>query len=201
MKDKAQGEAAVARAKTGDRHAVQYLYTTHYSTVLRYADSLVHDRETAEDVAQTTFLKLLTKIHLYEPRAVPFEAWLLRVTRNVALDELRRRKSRSCSELLEHDQVTVDAVADRFDTFHAALDRMPAPEREVLVLRHVVGLSWEEIADRMESTEPMVRTLHERGRHGLKRVLRRSDGHHPVRPAFSTPRTRSVVRPTVEAVA
>ena len=161
---------AVARAKQGDRSAVRYLYNRHAPTVRHYAASLLRDADLVDDVVQTTFLKLITKLHTYEPREVPFEAWLLRVARNVAYDELRRRRSRDSVPYLEHD-AAAGVNWDGADV-HAALDDLPPAWREVLVLRHVVGLSTTEIADRLGTDRRSVATLLERASTSLRGKLR-----------------------------
>src|SRR5918999_1088543 len=61
---------------------------------------------------------------------------------------------------------------ERFHSLREALDRLPDEQREVLVLRHVVGLSPVEIADRMKKTESAIHGLHHRGRGALKAALR-----------------------------
>lgn len=167
---------AVARAKEGDRHAIRYLYSRYSDAVRRYSISLLRDPDAADDVVQTTFLKLLTKIDRYEPRDVPFEAWLLRVARNVALDEMRRRKAAPSTEVLDHDAALEDMGTERLGTLRAALAKIPPNQREVLVLRHLVGLSSAEIADRLETTEAAVRTLHQRARTNLKLALHMTGG-------------------------
>src|SRR6266542_5398541 len=69
---------AVARAKTGDREALRYLYVRYADNVYGYVLSIVRDQHDAEDVTQHVFGKLMTAIVKYEPRGVPFSAWILR---------------------------------------------------------------------------------------------------------------------------
>src|SRR3954453_4449026 len=96
---------AVAQVKRGDRQAVRHLYTRYAPEVRTYVASIVRDADVVDDVVQTTFLKLLTGIHGYEPGRVPFEAWLFRVARNTAFDELRRRRPRNAVPITERDGV------------------------------------------------------------------------------------------------
>ncbi len=85
--------AAVDGAKRGDREALQFLYVRYSAEVQRYVRSVVDDPHEAEDITQGVFLKLMSAIGRYEPREVPFSAWLLRVARNAALDHLRSRRA------------------------------------------------------------------------------------------------------------
>ena len=70
---------AVARAKAGDMSAIHFLYVRFADDVFGYVKSIVHDSHEAEDITQNVFAKLSTKIRKYEPRQVPFTAWILRV--------------------------------------------------------------------------------------------------------------------------
>jgi RNA polymerase sigma-70 factor (ECF subfamily) len=60
--------------------------------VRRYVDSIVRDHHDTEDVTQSVFLRLASMVHTYQPRDVPFAAWLTRVARNAAVDCLRARR-------------------------------------------------------------------------------------------------------------
>ena len=92
---------AVARAKSGDGDAIRFLYLRYKDNVYGYVLSILRDPHDAEDVTQTVFVKLISVIHKYEPRDVPFFAWILKVARNVALDSLRQRRQVPCEEVIE----------------------------------------------------------------------------------------------------
>lgn len=170
-----QVQRAIARAVAGDHHALHFLYTRYADTIRRYITGLLGDAQEAEDVTQTVFLKLMTKLDRYEPRGIRFDAWLLRVARNVAFDEMRRRRPVPASELIEEDEgapsgrVAVDD-ADRF-SIREALATLPPAQREVVVLRHLIGLSPGEIAARLDRTEASIHNLHHRGRANLRKAL------------------------------
>src|SRR3954453_5678367 len=94
---------AVVRAKQGDREALRYLYVHYADPVSGYRASIVRDDHEAEDVTQHVFAKLMTALPKYEPREVPFSAWILRVSRNVAVDHMRQRRAIPCEEVRELD--------------------------------------------------------------------------------------------------
>src|SRR3954447_15349765 len=123
----------VASAKHGDRQAVRWLYSRYAAAVRLYVGSLLRDSDAVEDVVQTTFLKVITRIDRYEAREVPFEAWLLRVARNAAFDELRRRRTRESRPIGDGDGVVVEAEEITGELWEA-LGHLPAAWREVLVL-------------------------------------------------------------------
>jgi RNA polymerase sigma-70 factor, ECF subfamily len=163
---------AVARAKEGDMSAIQFLYVRFADDVFGYVSSIVHDSYEAEDITQNVFAKLINSIHKYEPRQVPFTAWILRVSRNAALDHLRARRQIPFEEVRTDDEGDEQIGVERTRALRDALWRLPHEQREVLVLRHLVGLSPAEIADRLDKTEGSIHGLHHRGRSALQLALR-----------------------------
>ncbi len=158
---------AVARAQRGDRDAFAYLYVRFADDVCGYARSIVHDQHVAEDVTQHVFTKLIHVIGKYREQDVPFFAWMLRVTRNVALDHLRKQDPLPVEEVRSgHDLGRVPGD-DRVSELVAALATLPHAQREVLMLRHLAGLSPGEIAQRTGKSESSIHGLHHRGRRSI----------------------------------
>lgn len=165
-------QLAVTRAKAGDEEAFRYLYSQYADNIYGYVRSIVRDDYEAEDVTQHVFAKLMTSISKYDDRGVPFFAWLLRLSRNVAIDHLRRNRAIPQEDVLS-TEASFGSGVDNLMTIREALAALPADQREVVVLRHIVGLSPGEIADRMGRTEGSVHGLHHRGRRTLQRELSR----------------------------
>jgi RNA polymerase sigma-70 factor, ECF subfamily len=161
---------AVARAKEGDREALRFIYVSYSHNIYGYVRSIVRDDHEAEDVTQHVFAKLMTTIHKYDDRGVPFFAWLLRLARNVAIDHLRANRVTPIESLPETG-TSSDADIDQVHTVREALAALPEEQREVVVLRHVVGLTPGEIAARLGRTESSIHGLHHRGRRALQREL------------------------------
>jgi RNA polymerase sigma-70 factor, ECF subfamily len=164
---------AVVRAKQGDREAIRYLYVHYADHVYGYVSSIVRDEHDAEDVTQHLFAKLMTALPKYEPRQVPFSAWILRVARNVAVDHMRQRRAVPCEEVRELDIREDDDETARHRSLglRDALASLPEEQRQVVVMRHLVGLSPGEIAGRLGRTEPSIHGLHHRGRGALRSAL------------------------------
>lgn len=162
---------AISRAKRGDREALRYLYVRYAGNVYGYVSSIVRDEHDAEDVTQQVFAKLMVILVKYEQRDAPFLAWILTVSRNVALDHMRRQRAVPCADIRE-----LEPASDP-DPLHAfvikdALAGLPLEQREVVVLRHVAGLTPPEIAYRIGRSESSVHGLHHRGRSALRTTLR-----------------------------
>ena len=162
---------AVARAKAGDMSAIHFLYVRFADDVFGYVSSIVHDSHEAEDITQNVFAKLSTAIRKYEPRQVPFTAWILRVARNAAVDHLRARRQIPFEQVRTDDDGHDQIGFERSQSLRDALWRLPEEQREVLVLRHLVGLSPLEIARRLGKTEGSIHGLHHRGRTALRLAL------------------------------
>ena len=163
---------AIARAKQGDREALRYLYVQYADNVYGYVASIVKDEHEAEDITQMVFAKLMTKLVKYEPRQVPFTSWLLRLAHNAALDHLRRRLPTPAEEVRSPDERVDGLASEDTQIVGQALAALPEDQRTVVVLRHVVGLTPGEIAERLGKSENSIHGLHHRGRRALQSQLR-----------------------------
>ena len=162
---------AILRAQAGDRDAIRFLYLRYKDNVYGYVLSFVRDQHEAEDLTQQVFLKLISVIPKYRAQEVPFTSWLLRVARNVALDHIRRRRSLLCEEVYDATHESDNSADDRRRGLEHALKSLPDEQRSVIVLRHLMGLTPGEIANRMGRTESSIHGLHHRARQALKREL------------------------------
>jgi RNA polymerase sigma-70 factor (ECF subfamily) len=163
---------AVARAKEGDDQALGYLYVTYSHNVYGYVRSIVQDDYEAEDVTQHVFAKLITCVQKYDDRGVPFFAWLLRLAHNVAVDHLRANRLTPTANVLDPD-ASCGSNLEQSQTLRLALDNLPEDQRQVVVMRHIVGLTPSEIADRLGRSEASVHGLHHRGRRAMREELER----------------------------
>jgi RNA polymerase sigma-70 factor, ECF subfamily len=168
-------DLAIARMKEGDVSALHFLYVRFADEVCAYITSIVRDAYEAEDITQNLFAKLVVSIGRYERREVPFAAWIRRVAHNMALDHLRARRQIPFEEIRTSDDGHEETGFDRSMCLKEALDRLPTDQREVLVLRHIGGMSPCEIAEVLGKTESSVHGLHHRGRAALQAVLRELD--------------------------
>ncbi len=166
---------AAARAKEGDQDAVRYLYLRFSDNVYSYVRTIVRDEHEAEDVTQHVFAKLITAIGKYDPRGGNFSSWIMRLSHNVAIDHLRRRRATPTEEIFGSDERTDDSVVDRGCSLREALRRLPDEQRQVVVLRHVVGLTPPEIASTLGRSESSIHGLHHRGRRALRDDLVRME--------------------------
>jgi len=162
---------AVVQAKAGDSEAIRYLYLRYASHVYGYVRSIVHDDYEAEDITQHVFAKLMTVINRYEQRGVPFSRWMLRLAHNAAIDYLRSRRVTLCEDLGETEQTAEESRRDDLRSLMDALAILPEEQRNVVLLRHVLGLSPPEIAEHLGRSESSVHGLHYRARGAMQEHL------------------------------
>jgi RNA polymerase sigma-70 factor (ECF subfamily) len=154
----------VQRAKAGDHDAMRQLYVRFAPQVHDCVKRIVVNPDDADDLTQQIFAKLLTELWRYEPGEAPFRAWILRVSHNAAIDHVRRARAVPCEEIWTIDEHADERPLERRASLHEALASLTAGQRDVLVLRHVVGLTPEEIATRLGRSLRAVHCLHQRGR-------------------------------------
>ena len=180
----------VALAQQGRELAYRELIRRYERPVFSLVFRMVRDRELAEDLAQDTFVKVLSHIDKYRPE-FKFSSWLFKIANNVAIDHLRRRQLDTVSlDGSPHATTAADAEATRFDLaadqetpleelaskeLGSAIERAIAglrPEyRSCIMLRHVEGRSYEEIAATLDLPLGTVKTYIHRARHELRTAL------------------------------
>lgn len=155
----------VGRAREGERRAFDQLVERHYGTVFVIACSRLKDRDAAEDLAQEVFLRLFLQLGALRD-ANQFGAWAARVARNLAIDWSRRGRRASLLVPLVHATGEQSAAVrepadpakgarqqmeqhDELRTLHRELDRLPAEQREMVLLHFLEHLSKREIAERL----------------------------------------------------
>ena len=161
----------VRRLKARDERALQELYETLAPWVLGLAYRILHDEAEAEEVVGDVFVKVWRQVHTHDPRRGPLVPWILSITRNRALDELRRRRRWwRKADRWEQAQGTEEEAGDRAPNeaavpgwplhreVHAALATLPDELRRVVTLAYFEGLSHSQIARRLQQPLGTVKT-------------------------------------------
>ncbi len=163
-KTKADPEAArdldlIHRVATGDAGAFAALYVRYAPTVYATVFRVLRDAEAAEDLRQETFVRLWRQAGRFRADRGALAAWLHRIARNLAFDELRRQRSRPLratddqAVLLDHavdprqDVERLVLVRMRGEAALAAMDRLPRSQRRAVELAYVRGLTHREVAE------------------------------------------------------
>ncbi len=144
---------AETQEESSDWGRVHAAILSHQASLIRYAASIVGERERAKDVVQEVFLKLCKA--RWRDVEGHLANWLFRVTRNQALDVLRKEKRMSLFENSETMErlagVGEESITEmrRQETIHSLLDlvsQLPGKEREIVTLKFQEGLSYKEIS-------------------------------------------------------
>jgi RNA polymerase sigma-70 factor (ECF subfamily) len=167
--------------RAGDESAFDALFRRWSGPLLRFVDRMVRDPAAAEELVQETFLRLYRARERYEPEA-RFSTWLYTIASRLALNEMRRPRSRHAHESTDETDddgrslVLPGAEPRADDVAHAravgaevegALATLPERQRAALWLAAVEGLSYAEIAATLATTEKSVKALVHRARTAL----------------------------------
>jgi RNA polymerase sigma-70 factor (ECF subfamily) len=164
----------VARARAGDLEAFEELVRTHQADVYRLAIQLVRDPPTAEDVAQEAFLRAYRSFRRFRGQA-KFSTWLFRITRNCAVDAIRRRERlrRMDREALADEEFRPDLSLRA--SLERAIEGLPPDLREPFVLIEVLGLSYTEASTVLSVVPGTLKSRMHRARRLLMTALEEVD--------------------------
>ena len=188
--------ALVAKAKAGDRPALDVLVERHSPRVNRLAVQLMGDFEDARDAAQESLVKLCTRLRQYRGEA-QFATWLHRLVVNTCRDLQDRKRVRATEPLPltdepageDSDPARAHVLADLREDLAAAFSWLSAEQRAVVVLRDVFDLSYEDVARAARipvgTAKCYVHRGRERLRAGLEEGITTSSG--TTAPASSAP--------------
>lgn len=175
------------RVKEGDLIAFQELVEAHQFRVVSAVVRMIGDDREAEDIAQQVFVRVWNSAARYE-RSARFTTWLFTITRNLVLNEVRRRKRHPAVSLepqddetpavqpVDHATVTPDnALLDREmqEAIDAAIQALPEQQRMAIVLRRYEEMPYEDIGEVLGLSVPAVKSLLFRARNELKERLKR----------------------------
>jgi RNA polymerase sigma-70 factor, ECF subfamily len=186
----ATDQEIVALARDGREAAYRELIRRYERPVFSLILRMVRDRQLAEDLAQETFIKALNAIGSYRPE-FKFSSWIFKIANNAAIDHLRRRELNTLSidgaphaTSAEDIEATALQVGDKGETplaelearelgtaIERAIGRLRPEYRSCIMLRHVEGLAYEEIAQLLELPLGTVKTYIHRARHELRDML------------------------------
>jgi RNA polymerase sigma-70 factor, ECF subfamily len=188
--DKLDDRELAAMAAEGRESAFNELLVRYERPVFSLVYRMVRDRNLAEDLAQEAFIKAFNGIGSYNP-SYKFSSWIFKIANNLTIDHLRKRKldtvsihgspHASSSEEEDRTRLTLEAQGETPEEFvenrelgsriDAAMGHLRPEYRTAILLRHVEGHSYEEVAEIMEVPLGTVKTYIHRGRSELRELL------------------------------
>ena len=183
-------QEVVARAREGREPAYRELIRRYERPVFSLVFRMVRDRELAEDLTQETFVKALNAVESYRPE-FKFSSWIFKIANNAAIDHLRRRELQTLSLEGSPNALTPEAIEatalqlrDRLENpleelearelggqIELAIARLRPEYRSCILLRHVEGRAYEEIAEMLDLPLGTVKTYIHRARNELRASL------------------------------
>jgi RNA polymerase sigma-70 factor (ECF subfamily) len=150
--------AILRKAQRGDERAFAIILRMYETPVYNYVFRLTNgEKALAEDLTQEVFLRVFQGLPRFSLRC-KFTTWLFQVTKNRVLDELRAKERRPLAPVCIDDVPPLEALevpserVEEIDALWRAIDGLPVDLKMALLLRDVVGLSYNEIADSLEIT-------------------------------------------------
>jgi RNA polymerase sigma-70 factor (ECF subfamily) len=186
----------VARCRKGDDDAWRELVDRFGPKVYAIAYHFTLKREDAEELSQEIFLKLFENLHRYDG-GFPLVAWVLSVSRNLCIDRYRRKKREKSFRFLSDDAVTAllkseDDPAgmalkkERTQLLFSALSEIPEDLAEILILRDLNGMAYDEIGTALELPEGTVKSRLFRARAEVARRIRERHEKKSMGQAFTS---------------
>lgn len=186
----ATDQEVVAQARLGREAAYRELVRRYERPIFSLIYRMVRDRELAEDLAQETFVKALKAVGTYRPE-YKFSSWIFKIANNAAIDHLRKRELATLSiegsphaRTPEAMEATALQIGGRLPgpleqlearelggAIEEAIGRLRPEYRACIVLRHVEGRPYEEIAEILGLPLGTVKTYIHRARHELREAL------------------------------
>jgi RNA polymerase sigma-70 factor (ECF subfamily) len=169
-------ERTLVEAAQRDPSRFGDLYEAHFDRVYDFVMRRVRDRAEAEDVTADVFHHALAHLPRFEWRGVPFAAWLFRIATNALIDRAKRvARERAVPRPDDPAVVSAEDIEQRARLFRL-VDRLPASQRRVLVMRFAEEKTIREIAEAVGRTEGAVKQLQLRGLQGLRAHLGETHG-------------------------
>jgi len=186
----AEDRKLIRRCLQQDRQAYELLLRRYQDSVYNYCLRMLRNPGLAEEVAQESFVRTLTRLDRYDER-YPFSAWLFKIATNLCIDHLRKNKRIAYS--LDEDVAGEEGsyrrevasegpdpseetyIRERGRLIDRAIDDLPEHYRSILLLRHQEERSYEEIAEILDLPLGTVKIRIHRAREQLKRRLNRDE--------------------------
>ncbi|HSH45875.1 MAG TPA: sigma-70 family RNA polymerase sigma factor [Longimicrobiales bacterium] len=185
----------IGYAQQGRESAFRELIRRYERPVFSVIYRMIHDRELAEDLAQDTFIKVLNALDRYDP-AYKFSSWIFKIAHNTTVDHVRKKRLKTLSldgsphaRTQEQVEATSFAAVDTAETpeeytsskemggeIETALADLRTEYREAIILWHVEGRPYDEIAEIMDLPLGTVKTFIHRGRNELRKKLQHLRG-------------------------
>ena len=172
-------QALVEKVQKGDVNAFGEIYDLLLEKVYRFIYFKTGNKEDAEDLTESTFIKIWKSIASYKNTGVPFEAWVFRIARNIVIDHYRTRKQKiSLNEELkdtlpDDKELPEDLLHSKMlkEVIFEKMKLLPDNYREIIILKFIEEKDNKEISQILEKPVDHIRVLQSRALTALKKII------------------------------
>lgn len=181
-----EGAELVRRCRAGDGAAWEEIVQSYSRRVYNLAYRFTSRADTAEDLTQDVFVRVYRSLEQYNPKQGDLQNWLMRLARNLIIDDYRKRQRAPQDEIADdledhkyHLRSAGNSVQREMERrelgaqVQAGIDKLSADLRTCVILRDIEELSYQEIVDLLKIPEGTVKSRINRGRIELAKILRR----------------------------
>jgi RNA polymerase sigma-70 factor (ECF subfamily) len=181
-----EGAELVRRCRAGDGAAWEEIVQTYSRRVFNLAYRFTSRADSAEDLTQDVFVRVYRSLDQYNPKQGDLQNWLMRLARNLIIDDYRKRQRAPQDEIaddledhkyhLRSREGSVQREMERRELgaqVQAGIDKLSQDLRTCVILRDIEELSYQEIVDLLKIPEGTVKSRINRGRIELAKILRR----------------------------
>lgn len=155
-----------------------YIYTQYCDKVFGFVRSRVFNRNDAEDIVQSVFLKVYSNLDKFDGAKASMSTWIYTITRNTVSDYLRAKQHHPVLELPDNTEDAAEEAPDeellRNETLEAlacALEKLPQDQRDIIILLYYKNLERKTVAEMLGMTYGQLRYLHDKALRRLDELL------------------------------
>ena len=172
-------EQLVQQIQTGSGEAMSVLYRRHRPAILRYVQARIYDWQQAQDLTGEIFLRMVAYLPQYQATGAPFTAWLFRIAHNIVISH-RQQESRtplvdiSQADNHSHPEDNPAYLVENkleMDWVRQGLRQLDETQRDVIILRFLIGLPLQEVAHALDKSVGAIKTHQHRGILALRAAL------------------------------
>lgn len=181
-----EGAELVRRCRAGDGAAWEEIVQSYSRRIYNLAYRFTSRSDTAEDLTQEVFVRVYRSLDQYDPKQGDLQNWLMRLARNLIIDDYRKRQRTPHDNLADdladhsyHLHTRTNSVQKEMERrelgaqVQAGIDKLSPDLRTCVILRDIEELSYQEIVDLLKIPEGTVKSRINRGRIELAKILRR----------------------------
>ena len=169
----------VKEVQAGNSEAMSIIYQRHRQAIFRYAFARVYNQQSAQDITGEIFLRVVANLPKYQITGAPFTAWLFRIARNYIITQGQKENSHQFVPITYADNVSrnednpAKVVENQLEMewVWGGLQQLDENQRDVIIMRFLIGLSLKEVALSLDKTVAAVKTLQHRGILALRVAL------------------------------